>query len=77
MRRAAARDDYHARTPRAHGRLARDQSGRDIHRRFARVTLDGCGSVDAARKRDESRFKADANYAQGWRDGNDICKRKK
>jgi len=38
---------------------------------------DGCGSVDAARKRDEPRFKADADYAQGWRDGNDICKRRK
>ena len=38
---------------------------------------DGCGSVDAARKRDESRFKADTDYAQGWRDGNDICKRRK
>ncbi len=38
---------------------------------------DGCGSVDAARKRDESRFKADADYAQGWRDGADICKRRK
>lgn len=38
---------------------------------------DGCGSVDAVRKRDESRFKADTDYAQGWRDGNDICKRRK
>jgi len=38
---------------------------------------DGCGSVDSARKRDESRFKTDTDYAQGWRDGNDICKRKK
>ncbi len=38
---------------------------------------DGCGSVDAARKRDESRFKADTDYALGWRDGNDICKRRK
>jgi hypothetical protein len=38
---------------------------------------DGCGSVDATRKRDESRFKADTDYAQGWRDGNDICKRRK
>jgi hypothetical protein len=35
----------------------------------------GCASVDAARKRDETRFKADANYAQGWRDGYDICRR--
>jgi hypothetical protein len=38
---------------------------------------DGCGSVDAARKRDEPRFKADADYAQGWRDGNDICRHRK
>ena len=39
---------------------------------------DGCNSVDAgARKRDEARFKAETDYAQGWRDGNDICKRKK
>ncbi len=35
---------------------------------------DGCASVNAARKRDEARFKADANYGQGWRDGYDICK---
>ena len=38
---------------------------------------DGCGSVDAARKRDEPRFKSDADYAQGWRDGYDICRRRK
>ncbi len=38
---------------------------------------DGCGSVEAARKRDEPRFKADADYAQGWRDGADICRRRK
>ena len=38
---------------------------------------DGCGSVDAARKRDEARFKADTDYAQGWRDGFDICRRRK
>jgi hypothetical protein len=35
---------------------------------------DGCASVDAARKRDETRFKSDANYATGWRDGYSICK---
>lgn len=35
---------------------------------------DGCTSVDAARKRDETRFKSDADYAQGWRDGYSICK---
>jgi hypothetical protein len=38
---------------------------------------DGCGSVDAARKRDETRFKADTDYAQGWRDGYDICRRRR
>jgi hypothetical protein len=38
---------------------------------------DGCGSVDAARKRDEPRFKSDTDYAQGWRDGYDICRRRK
>ena len=38
---------------------------------------DGCASVDAARKRDEPRFKSDAEYAQGWRDGYDICRRRK
>ena len=37
---------------------------------------DGCASVNAARKRDEARFRSDANYAQGWRDGYDICRRR-
>jgi hypothetical protein len=39
---------------------------------------DGCVSAkpQAARKRDESRFKADANYAQGWNDGHDMCRRR-
>jgi hypothetical protein len=38
---------------------------------------DGCASVNAARKRDEARFQSEANYAQGWRDGYDICRRRK
>jgi hypothetical protein len=38
---------------------------------------DGCASVNAPRRRDEARFKADANYAQGWRDGYDICRRRR
>jgi hypothetical protein len=38
---------------------------------------DGCASVNAARRRDETRFKTDANYAQGWRDGYDACRRRK
>ena len=36
---------------------------------------DGCASARAARKRDETRFKSDVQYAQGWRDGNSICRR--
>lgn len=38
---------------------------------------DGCNSVNAAKKRDEPRFKSDADYARGWQDGYDICKHKK
>jgi len=38
---------------------------------------DGCNSVNAARKRDESRFKSDADYARGWQDGYEICRRRK
>ena len=40
---------------------------------FRQGYADGCASVNAARKRDEARFKIDVNYAQGWRDGYDIC----
>ena len=38
---------------------------------------DGCSSVNGSCRRDDARFKSDADYAQGWRDGNDICKRRK
>ena len=38
---------------------------------------DGCASVGASRVRNETRFKADAQYASGWRDGFDICSRKR
>lgn len=41
---------------------------------FGQGYADGCASVNAARKRDEARFKSDANYATGWRDGYSICK---
>lgn len=37
---------------------------------------DGCASVRAlvGSKKDETRFKSDPQYAQGWRDGYDVCK---
>lgn len=44
---------------------------------FRQGYTDGCASVNAARQRDEARYKSDANYAQGWRDGYDICRRRK
>ena len=39
---------------------------------------DGCRSAKpgAARRRDESRFAQDAQYASGWRDGYDICRKR-
>ncbi len=45
---------------------------------FRQGYAEGCASAkpNAARKRDEARFKSDANYAQGWRDGYDICGRR-
>lgn len=41
--------------------------------------LDGCESARrlAGAVRDEARFKTDAMYATGWRDGFEICKQKK
>jgi hypothetical protein len=38
---------------------------------------DGCASANASRRRDEARFKSEPDYAQGWRDGYDICRRRR
>lgn len=37
---------------------------------------DGCASARGPRTRSEARFKSDQQYASGWRDGLDICKRR-
>ena len=38
--------------------------------------VDGCDSVRRdVMKKDEQRFKSDPQYAAGWRDGYDICKK--
>jgi len=38
--------------------------------------LDGCDSARRkSTRKDEKRFKSDAQYAAGWRDGFDICTR--
>ena len=42
---------------------------------FKHGYADGCASVSAPMKRDESRFDINAQYAQGWRDGYFICKK--
>jgi hypothetical protein len=39
---------------------------------------DGCRSAQSLfTQRDDKRFASDRQYAAGWRDGNDMCKRKK
>lgn len=40
--------------------------------------LDGCSSARStfSTKKDERRFKSDSQYAQGWRDGHDICSKR-
>ena len=42
---------------------------------FQEGYTDGCASARSARRRDEARFKSDVQYAQGWRDGNSVCRR--
>jgi hypothetical protein len=39
--------------------------------------VDGCRSAQpgTSKQRDETRFAHDAQYAMGWRDGNDICRK--
>jgi hypothetical protein len=41
--------------------------------------MDGCESSKqtSAQVRDEGRFKHDSQYASGWRDGYDICAKRK
>lgn len=40
--------------------------------------VDGCNSATRyGAKKDEERFKREPQYAAGWRDGYDICSKKK
>ena len=41
---------------------------------FRQGYADGCDSAGGVMKRDAKRFEADAQYAQGWRDGTSICR---
>jgi hypothetical protein len=43
-------------------------------REFRAGYLEGCESARrGTNRKDEKRYKADAQYAAGWRDGFDIC----
>lgn len=37
---------------------------------------DGCASAGYSTRRDEQRYRSDADYAMGWNDGNSMCKRR-
>ena len=43
---------------------------------FKQGYADGCSSAKGRRLRDEARYRDDSQYAAGWRDGFDICRRK-
>lgn len=43
---------------------------------FREGHADGCNSARGRQVQDAERMKADALYAQGWRDGNTACRRK-
>jgi len=43
---------------------------------FRQGYADGCDSVQATRRRDERRYRKDADYMIGWDDGYSACKRR-
>ncbi len=43
---------------------------------FKQGYADGCASAGGQRVRNEERFRDEPQYASGWRDGLDICRRK-
>jgi hypothetical protein len=44
---------------------------------FKQGYADGCNSAQSSRRRDEQRYKSDANYMIGWNDGFSICSKRK
>jgi hypothetical protein len=59
-------------------RLARTQSEVNLSgypREFKQGHADGCASSRGPLTRNDQRFNSDAQYASGWRDGFDICRR--
>ena len=43
---------------------------------FRQGHADGCVSGEGAQRRDERRFREDADYMMGWNDGRSACRRK-
>ena len=43
---------------------------------FKQGYADGCASARGRQKRNDARFRSDYQYAQGWRDGFDICRKR-
>jgi len=43
---------------------------------FKQGYADGCDSVQGTRRRDERRYRKDADYMIGWDDGYSACKRR-
>ncbi|MBX3665905.1 MAG: hypothetical protein KIT13_04955 [Burkholderiales bacterium] len=43
---------------------------------FRQGHADGCTSAEGAQRRDERRFREDADYMMGWNDGHSACRRK-
>lgn len=43
---------------------------------FKQGYADGCDSARAVRRRDEQRFRTEADYMIGWNDGYSICRRR-
>jgi hypothetical protein len=43
---------------------------------FRQGHADGCTSAEGTQRRDERRFRDDADYMMGWTDGRSACRRK-
>jgi len=70
-------------TPSSTGRDARAAAApRKVDRNLSGFPLafrqgyaDGCDSIGAGRRRDESRYRSDMDYLMGWNDGYAVCRR--
>jgi hypothetical protein len=60
--------------PQGSRKINRNLSGYSLA--FKQGYVQGCESAESAsQRRDESRYKKDADYAMGWNDGYSLCRR--